>query len=359
MGLISKIKKLFSNKIDATDVSDNELISLVSNQAIKFGKKLEVPQNFVAVFVAKGKVADVFNEGSYRLEVGCIPILTRILKLTKPDRKGNLPNRFSAQLYLINLKPFLEQKFASFNSVLIKDKKYKNLKVRLEGKFDFQIINSVDFVEAMLTQYGLIKESIARREISCWVAELTTKRVQKNKPKVEDLHARATKCFEGVIDYVNKDLFDCGVKITSIEVTNTIFPKKVFKSVKLDYTELTQNQPAQTVEELNYNKNDKTDVISNINENLLESSATSKDSLNNVETNETDCENIQNICCQNSVNNENIQIDVENKNYQTNNKNENAPEPDIVNTVGYKVCLNCGAYNSVNSEHCFKCKSKI
>ena len=358
MGLISKIKKLFSNKIDTSDVTDNQLISLVSNQAIKFGKKLEVPQNFVAVFVAKGKVADVFNEGSYRLEVGCLPILSRILKLTKPDRRGNLPNKFSAQLYLINLKPFLEQKFASFNSVLIKDKKYKNLKVRLEGKFDFQIINSVDFVEAMLTQYGLIKESIARREISCWVAELTIKKVQKNKPGVEDLHARATKCFEGVIDYVNKELFDCGVKITSTEITNTIFPKKIFKSVKLDYTELTQNQPAQTVEALNYNADEKTKAISNINENLLESTTTSKDNLNNVENIETNDE-IKDIDNQNNVNNENIQIDVDNENCQTNNLNENAPEPDIVNTVGYKVCLNCGAYNSVKSEHCFKCKSKI
>ena len=405
MGFIAKIKKLFSKKIDTADISDDNIISLVLNQSIKYGRTLEVKPGSVAVFVAKGKVADVFNEGIHRLELGYIPILSRILKLVRPDKNGNLPNRFCAELYLVNLKQFENQKFASADSVRIKDKKYKNLNVKLQGEYSFEIFNPVEFLEALLTQYGMLKNSIAKEEISSWIAELAVKKVQKNNPSVEQLHARATECFEGLIDDVNKELNDCGVKVNFIEVTNTVFPKKIFKSVKLDYTEFEQNKSAKNndktqIENNQYTNNQYNDYVLNNQNNYT---------LNNPNFNNQNYQTDNYNNYQSNYNNNNYQQSYNNNNYQQNynnninrfdinenyyngnndyndnqsyhdsnndnvknnnydyqksdlqspsNSRENI-EPEITKTVGYKICLNCGAYNSSKSEHCFNCKSKI
>ena len=329
MGLIEKIKNKFNKKIDTSNFSNDNLISIVLDQSIKFGRTLEVKPGFVAVFVAKGKVADAFSEGSYRLEVGNIPILSRILKLTKPNKRGNLPNKFKAELYLVNLKQFENLQFKSFNTVYLKDKNFKNLSVKLEGKFSCEIFNPVEFIESMLTQYGLIKDSIAKTELSSWVAELTVKKVQKNKPSVDQLYARATECFNGLIDFLNKELFDCGVKILSLDVTKTIFPKKIYKSVNLDYTEMEVKKSDETIENVDFKS---TNTKSNI--------------LISEQTENNDSKNQNNIT-------ETVIIE------QNPNNTTEVENTEIIKTIDYKKCLNCGAYNSLNSEHCFNCKKKF
>lgn len=344
MGLISKIKKIFSNKIDTTDIPDNKLISLVCNQYIKFGKVLDVKQGTVAVFVAKGKVADAFSEGSYRLELNNLPVLNRLLKLSKQSKKA-VPNKFKAELYLINLKQFKQQNFASFDNIVVKDKRFKKFNVKIKGKFDFEVFSPVDFIEALLTQYGLIKDKIARCEISCWVAELAVKKIQKNKPNTEPLYERATECFEGVIDYVNKELFDCGIKVSSIDITETIFPKKIYKNVSLSYAEYNHKPKEQPVDEIDY-----TIYTQNISNQTAEQQddKTTKSVIQQAEV----------VYQQNISNQDNDNVEYLN-NKNTTQENNVLPEPEIVNTIGYKQCLNCGAYNSVKSEHCFNCKSKI
>lgn len=257
MGFIDKFKNIFSKRIDTSNTSQDKVLSLVLHKSIKYGKMLEVQPGQVAVFVAKGKVADVFNEGNYRLELGYLPILSRILKLAKPNKKGKVPNKFYAELYVINLKEFKDLTFTSYDVVNVKDKKYKNVNVKLQGEFNFEIFSPIEFLEALMTQFGLLKDSIAKTEISNWVAELAVKKVQKNKPSIEQLYTRDTVCFEGLAEYVNKEIFDCGVKVTSIEVTNTIFPKKIFQSVQLDYTELNPTNPTQDVNLEDENQLDK------------------------------------------------------------------------------------------------------
>lgn len=431
MGFITKIKNLFVKKITTADVDDSRLISLLQKKGIKFGTTLEVKPNTVAVFVAKGKVADVFNEGVHKLELGYLPLLSRTLKLAKPDKKGRLPNKFDAELYLINLKQFEKQNFYSFNSVYIKDKKYKNVHVRLNGVFDFEIFGPIEFLEAMLTQYGILKDKIAKTEISNWVAELAVKKVQKNKPGVEQLHARASECFDGLLDYVNKELFDCGIKVLKIDVAETVFPKKVFKSVELEYTELNNasnasnndvRQPeqnnvlngSQNSFENNNQQNILTDntqqaVLPNAGQQTVLTNDYQQQALpnNNQNFNQNNYQNVfagnnqQNAVAETQYNNTPQTQQYEVGGYKQNdftNTNNQTPDylssdyntdiyanqiddyadnqylnhggaqtvcgaeeeqPEIINTIGYKKCLNCGAFNSVKSEHCFNCKCKI
>lgn len=237
MSIWSKIKSWFNKKIDASGVPQNNLITLVSSKPQKFGKQLEVPDGYVAIMTYKGKVADAFVEGCYRLEIGAMPILSRISKLQKPDKKGNLPTKFCADIYFVSTRVFENRNFASNYGVKIKNKQYKTFWAKLYGQFSFQVVNVVSFMEAMLTQYGVVNNGVALDELGFWVGNLVDKKVQKNKPDAQMLFERASVCFQGLVDYVNEQLFDCGVKLSCINILQTKFPKRIYKLAKLDFAE--------------------------------------------------------------------------------------------------------------------------
>lgn len=238
MGFISWFKGLFKKNISLDGSKSENLIVPHNASKFKFGTALEVEKNFVAVLVYRGKVADVFGEGKYRLQTDNMPILTRLQKLTRKNKRGDLPSHFFADIYFVNTKVFDGITFGAFDSFVIKSKEYKPCEVSVEGKFSMQIFDVVDFVEALLCEFGVLRNSIALDEISNWVSSLVAKKVQKNKPNIEMIGARDSRCFDGVVQFVNDDLSDCGIKILKLDVTGVKLPKKIYKKTTLKYDEV-------------------------------------------------------------------------------------------------------------------------
>ena len=229
MGFFSWFKNLFNKTIHGSK-SGKEIVFLGTKSTIKIGQDIEVKPNFVGVVVAKGLVCDVFPEGRHRLEPKELPLASRKLKLTRQNKKGELPTKFKADIYFVNLAEYTST-FKSKNFVKTKDSEFNKLKIKLSGKYDFKVINPIDFLEALLTQFGVIDDAIAEDEIEEWVSSLCVKAVQKNKPTAKELYQLNPNCFEGVKDYINGELYDCGIKIGMIEVTQAEFPKKLQKTL--------------------------------------------------------------------------------------------------------------------------------
>lgn len=358
MKFFDKIKNLFKRDIDGSGIGENDLVYIAKNNAkVKFGQKLDVANNCVAMLVAKNKVADVFTEGSYRLDTNNMPLLSRILKLTKPNKKGELPNSFKVDIYYINLKQFEHLPFSSLDYVVAKGKNYKNVKVGLSGNFDFCVFNAVDFMEAMFTQYGLVTDKMAKYEISQLVGTLAVRKVQKNKPNIEDLYGRASNCFEGLADYVSKELFDCGIRVSRIEVTETKFPKKIYKNVSLDYDEV--KQPANP----DFQSEIPMQVETSQNEQIEKETPVLLNESEKQIAPETDNKNVENLKVSEANNfNETSSNQTEQKIDEANDVQSNDAQnaSDVVQkTISYVQCEKCGAYNSVNAEICFNCKSKL
>lgn len=358
MKFFDKIKNLFKRDIDGSGIGENDLVYIAKNNAkVKFGQKLDVANNCVAMLVAKNKVADVFTEGSYRLDTNNMPLLSRILKLTKPNKKGELPNSFKVDIYYINLKQFEHLPFSSLDYVVAKGKNYKNVKVGLSGNFDFCVFNAVDFMEAMFTQYGLVTDKMAKYEISQLVGTLAVRKVQKNKPNIEDLYGRASNCFEGLADYVSKELFDCGIRVSRIEVTETKFPKKIYKNVSLDYDEV--KKPANP----DFQSEIPMQVETSQNEQIEQETPVLLNESEKQIAPETDNINVENLKVSEANNfNETSSNQTEQKIDETNDVQSNDAQnaSDVVQkTISYVQCEKCGAYNSVNAEICFNCKSKL
>ena len=353
MGIFAWVKKLFKKTISLSEVNKSHLVALVSSGNIKFGTKLEVGANFVAVLVYKNKIADTFVEGTHKLDIPQMPLLTRFQKLTKPNKKGELPKNFKADIYFVNLGLFENQHFGDFEKVLIKDKDFKKMLVGLEGNFSYYITSPVDFMEAMFTQYGVLRNQIAKDELSFWVSTLVAKKVQKNAPSVYKLYERDSSCFDGLCEYINKNLDDCGVKLEKVEITEVKFPKKIYKKITLSYTDTFE------LKDIEYNVNTLPKNESQIENNSEIIDDVKNQKLTHVESGIALNEKaeIQNdVEFQNEQKTHNMQLnDILEKNSEV---TETFDEP-IHKTIEYKQCSVCGAYSAKDSEICFNCKSSF
>ena len=366
MGLISYLKNLFRKTIDLADINKSQVVALnKGNSKIKYGTKLNVPDNFVCVLVYKGKITDVFTTGKYKLEVTTLPVLSRVAKLMKPNKKGKMPKAFKADIYYVNLGEIEDETFGN-SVVFIKDKQYKALNVRMSGKYSFKIIDAEEFMDAMFTQYGVLRNQVVREEISYWVSKLVAKKVKKNSPTVAELFERQTSCFEGLIDYVNKDVFDCGIKLSRIEVTDVKFPKKVYKKATLSYEENQEQKPTEYAGEPDALPEHETMQEQSL-ENQSEGYVGAESQMQYEQNNRTYVNYSPTPSNYEAEQTSYVQIEEEpndefNDNQQFENKTSNIvidlDEP-IQKTVEYKQCPRCGAYNAKDSEVCFSCKYKF
>ena len=386
MGLINWLKGFFKKTISINDIKTNSLITLQNKKKkLNFGITLDVPKNFVCILVHKNKIADMYTEGRYRLDTNSMPLLTRIEKLTKQDKKGNLKKHFYADIYFVNLKEFSNQHFESFDSVYIKDKNYKSVNAKLFGNFSFQISSPVDFLEAMFTSFSVIRDGIAKNEISNWIAEVSTKIVQKKKPTVEKLYSRDSSCFEGLVELINKELFDVGVKVLSLEITDVKFPKKIYKRITLDYDELHQKeQKVYTGEQVDFENPVKTasqKSFENQSNNvyLQEAEKVENEMQTKVLSTDSNGESVVHTGVlpqfqhqeEQTISQQNINVDLSEQNDQFQNEydynqvnesnieNQQQYEAPIQKTLEYKKCPNCGAFNSKSAETCFCCGHKF
>ena len=239
MGLFQKIKNLFVKPVKIGKFAGTELlIRSKGSSKIALGKPLVVPEGYICFLVYAEKVCDRFISGEHKLSIENLPILTRNAKLNVPNKKGKYKNSFYADIYFLNLNEIKDKPFASVEGIYIKkDKQFLGSTCFVKGKYTFTLKDPQLFLDALLKVYGLINTTLAERQLDIWTGTLVDRKVQKNKPTIEELYERDNSCFDGLIEYLNKNMRDVGVEYSSVLVEQTILPKKVYKSVQLKFDE--------------------------------------------------------------------------------------------------------------------------
>lgn len=262
MNIFKKIKQIFVKPVGMEAGKKNELVVRSSSGGrIKLNKTLSVPDGFVCLLVCKEKVLDRFTSGEHKLSIENIPAVCRTLKLNVPNKKGKYKNSFFADVYFLKLDEILDKKFASQQGIYVKkDRNFLDATVFVSGKYSFELADPVLFLEALLKMYGIIKGSLAQRQLDIWVGELVDKKIEKNKCSLDLLNARDSACFKGLLEYLNKNLADIGVKITKVEVDKTHLPKNIYKKTNLIFDEQFENSNPQN-QNFDLNPTDASDKV--------------------------------------------------------------------------------------------------
>ena len=303
-------KKLFSNSITISERGKDYLISTANKKnSIKIGSQLIVPENYTAYVVHKKNVLDNFGAGCHKLTSATMPLTAKELRLNRQDKNGNLPSKFKANIIYVNLNQFFDVEFLSSDKLTIKDKRFLKARVGFKGKFAFKTINHEDLLTIIIKDCGFISGNIALDRLRYWVANFTAKKIKKNKPGLEELFNRESECFKGLHEFIAKKFYDTGIEITSIEITDILLPKKVYKKTDLSFLEIdTRVKPIE----------DQLEHVGFVEK--LE-----KDAINNK------------IMLENNM----VEIDT--------NLLENK------RTVEYKKCEKCGSVNPAHAKFCFNC----
>src|SRR5436190_310267 len=77
---------------------------------IKYGAKLIVRESQVAAFINEGKLADVFQPGTYTLTTQNLPILS-----TLRGWQYGFSSPFKAEVYFVSTKTFVDRKWGTKN----------------------------------------------------------------------------------------------------------------------------------------------------------------------------------------------------------------------------------------------------
>ena len=404
MGLFQKIKSLFQKPLQIKNFTGQEVVIRSKNSGkIDLNRKLIVPENFICFLVAKETVCDKFTSGDHKLSIDNLPVLTRKLKLNVPNKKGKYKDKFFADIYFVNLAQINDCIFSSEQGIYIKkDKEFLGLTCFVKGKYQFKIADPHLFLEAILKVYGVINSGLAKRQIGIWTGELVDKKIEKNKPTVEQINERDSSCFEGLVEYLNKNTKDIGIEYTSVEITETVMPKKIYRKTKLEYSEQTETtqktlepkleQQSENIPNL-ANDNGKAPTIMQKTQTVITDGINFFEDIKDFNSS-TENINIENIGAQtfeqNSTNqaNEYEQDSVSNGEYlsqaqtmqseqeggiitspfeiddfeaenqsQDNSHEETLEEMQV--RIKYKQCKHCGAINSKDSKRCFNCKQEF
>lgn len=117
---------------------------------IKMGAQLIVRDNQSAVFFKDGKGLDIFGAGRHTLTTKNLPILTKVLALP-----WGFKSPFRAEVYFINMKTFLNQKWGTKDPVAFKDSQLGLVRLRAFGLYTFRIKEPVLFINHVVGTQGV------------------------------------------------------------------------------------------------------------------------------------------------------------------------------------------------------------
>ena len=227
MGFFKFLKSQLLKSIDWTDASSNTMVYKypMDGREIMIGSKLTVRESQVAVFMVKGKIADVFQPGIHTLVVNNIPILSSLLSIGR-DKKA-----FTADVFFVNTKQFTNQKWGTTNPITMRDKDFGSIRIRGYGSFAFKVGDAAVFLKEVFgTNQTYTSESVANYLKSILVSGISDT-IAESKIGALDLASNLMEFSKVVKEQVGEQFTNLGLTLSNLVIENISFPEQVEKAI--------------------------------------------------------------------------------------------------------------------------------
>lgn len=227
MGKIGNfIRSELINIIEWTDSSGDTMVYRfpVHDNEIKNGAQLTVRPSQAAVFVSEGQIADIFSPGRYTLETGNLPVLS-----TLKGWKYGFDSPFKAEVYFVNTKQFLDQKWGTKNPIMMRDVEFGMLRLRAFGIYSFSVEDPAKFMtEAYGTSALFTVDKVTgqlKRAIVSGISDL----LAESKIPAIDLAASYDELSQASKIKLQDRFSPLGLKIMQFYIENISLPEEVEK----------------------------------------------------------------------------------------------------------------------------------
>lgn len=228
MGLFNFVKSQLLKNIDYLDPTQNTIMYKfpMEGREIMLGSKLTVRESQVAIFMVKGKIADVFGPGIHTLVVNNLPILSTLLAWPRGFKQP-----FTADVFFINTKQFTNQKWGTTNPITMRDKDFGSIRIKSYGTFAFKVKDPVVFLKELFgTNSEFTTESITSYLKSILVAGISDT-IAESKISALDLASNQLEFNDLAMKQIAHQFESLGLLLTNLVIENISFPEQVEKAI--------------------------------------------------------------------------------------------------------------------------------
>ena len=224
MGIWDKLKNEFVDIIEWTDDSHNTMVWRFPRyqNEIKYGAQLTVRESQQAVFVNEGQIADVYRPGRYTLETQNMPILA-----TLKGWKYGFNSPFKAEVYFINTRNFVDQKWGTKNPIMLRDAEFGPIRLRAFGTFALRITDAGKFIKEIAGTQGHFTTEEVSEQLRNLIITRFTDAIGESKIPVLDLAANYDELSKFITGKVAPEFGEYGLEVTKFLVENISLPQEV------------------------------------------------------------------------------------------------------------------------------------
>ena len=222
-------KKQFLDTIQWLDETNNTLVYMfpMEDQEIQNGAQLTVRQGQVAVFVDKGQIADVFGPGMYKLETANLPILSDLQSWSY-----GFKSPFKSDVYFINMKEFLDNKWGTANPVWIPDSQFGQVQVRAHGNYAFKIENPVVFLNNIAGTKSKFRLEDITAQLRGFIVAQFSDIIGSLHLSVTQIASNYNEIGDALKEVLAKPFGDLGLTVTHFTIGNIGLPEEIEKNLK-------------------------------------------------------------------------------------------------------------------------------
>ena len=321
--------------IQWTDDTKNTIVYKypMDGRSIMFGSKLTVREGQAAIFVNKGKVADVFTAGTHTLKASNIPILTQLLALPY-----GFKSPFYADVFFVNTKQFTNQKWGTMTPITMRDAEFGTIRIKGYGIYSFKVETPELFLKEIFGSCSSFTVEDINNYLRSLVVSTLSDTIAESKIRALDLASNLIEFSKIATDIATKSFSEIGLKLTKLIVENFSFPEEVEKAIDANSS-------------LSVLGNKMDDYM------MYKSAKALEDSANNQGTGGIGASIATSMVLADKLS-ETMNKKTRKQTQKTTNDGKYCPECGTKNSETAKFCTECGT-NICGSKICKKCKSEL
>ncbi|HET6251504.1 MAG TPA: SPFH domain-containing protein [Tepidisphaeraceae bacterium] len=189
---------------------------------IKNGAKLIVRESQAAAFVAGGKLADVYQPGTYTLNTPNMPLLSDLM-----GWKYGFESPFKAEVYFISTRTFTDRKWGTKNPIMLRDADFGIVRLRAFGTFAIRIANPANFLRQIAGTNGQFSLEELDSQLRDMVSARFADALGASKIAALDLAGNYEQLGRYILPKIETDFEPFGLQIANFYVENISLPPEV------------------------------------------------------------------------------------------------------------------------------------
>ena len=229
MGLFDKLRHEFIDIIEWIDDSRSTLVWRFPRyqNEIKQGAQLIVRPGQLAVFVMRGKVADVFEPGTHTLNTQNLPLLSTIA-----GWKFGFNSPFKSEVYFISTRQITDLKWGTPNPVMLRDPEFGPIRLRAFGTYALKAVEPKALLTELVGTDGVVEADEVTELMRSIITSALSDMLAEKQVAALDLASKYREFSEELRKYVEERIDDeYGLAIPQLIIVNISLPESVEKAL--------------------------------------------------------------------------------------------------------------------------------